>query len=384
MMKIPFYVPYYSGEELEYIKEAMDKNQIDGDGFYTHCVTAFIEKNFQVKKAFMTTSATHALEMAAMLIDLQPGDEVIMPSFTFPSTANAVLLRGAKPVFAEIDENTLNIDPKDISEKITQKTKAIIPVHYAGIGCDMDRIMDIAKSRHLYIIEDAAQGVNAKYKNKYLGTWGDIGCYSFHGTKNFTSGEGGAILLNTNDPALVEKVEMLRQKGTNRNQFMRGEINKYTWMTVGSSYVPSDILMAFLYAQLRAMDAITMKRKKIYRYYCHHLKEYIDAGIIKVPKPSCHCESNYHLFYLLFREERIRDKVKQQLMDQGISAAIHFMPLHSSPMGQRLGYGKGELPITEKISKTLLRLPMYTGMSEEELDYVIGHLKRILEEIGEI
>ncbi|WZL71643.1 dTDP-4-amino-4,6-dideoxygalactose transaminase [Clostridiaceae bacterium 35-E11] len=384
MMKIPFYIPYYTGEELQYIQEAMNKHQISGDGLYTDRITGLLEKKFQVKKAFMITSATHALEIATMLIDLQPGDEVIMPSFTFPSTANAVLLRGAKPVFCEIDENTLNIDPKKILEKITPKTKAIIPVHYAGIGCDMDKIMDIAKSHHLHVIEDAAQAVNAKYKDKYLGTWGDIGCYSFHGTKNFTSGEGGAILLNTNDESLIKKVEMIRQKGTNRNQFVRGEIDAYTWMNIGSSYVPSDILMAFLYAQLKGMDMIMMKRKKIHDYYCHHLKEYIDAGIIKTAEFSKDYQPNYHLFYLLFQEERIRDKVKQELMDRGIATAIHFMPLHSSPMGQRLGYVKEDLPITEKTSETLLRLPMYTSMSEKELDYVMGHLKSILKKIGEI
>lgn len=381
-MKIPFNKMFYSGQEMEYIKDVLEKGQISGDGCYTRYVTSFLENRFNIKKVLMTTSATHALEMAAMLIGLKPGDEVIMPSFTFPSTANAVMLQGAKPVFAEITESTLNIEPKDIENKITHKTKAIIPVHYAGIGCEMDKIMDIARKYNLYVIEDAAQGVNAKYKNKFLGTWGHIGCYSFHATKNYVSGEGGAVAINDLNSDLMEKAEIIRQKGTNRSQFIRGEIDCYSWVNIGSNYVPSDLLMAVLYAQLDQLDYIKFKRKLIYDYYWQHLAPYVKSGIIKrmVTIPQ-ECDSNYHLFYLIFESEKIRDKVIKQLKDKGICAVIHFMPLHSSKMGQKLGYCPEALPLTENTSKCLVRLPMYTNMSEQEMDYVIKSLNIIFKEL---
>lgn len=380
-MKIPFYAPYYSGKELAFIKDAMDRGQIGGDGFYTEKVTTFIEEKFNAKKVLMTTSATHAMEMAAMIIDIGPGDEVIMPSFTFPSTANAVILRGAKPVFAEVKEDTLNIDVEDVKRKITSRTKGIMPVHYGGIGCEMDKIMEIAKLKNLYVIEDSAQGVNGKYKEKYLGTCGHIGCYSFHGTKNFMSGEGGALLLNIDDHEMVEHMEIIRQKGTNRNQFIRGEVDKYSWVDMGSSYTPSDILMAFLYAQFQDMDYITSERKRIHDYYTHHLKGFVHEGIVKMSMVPKECDSNYHLFYLLFNNEKERDYVQDQLKNRGIQATIHFVPLHSSPMGQKLGYKREDLPTTERIGKGLLRLPMYTGMDEESLEYVVKNLICTLGEI---
>ena len=330
----------------------------------------------------MTTSATHALEMAAILIDIRPGDEVIMPSFTFPSTANAIMLHGGIPVFAEIQENTLNIDPIDIKSKITNKTKAILPVHYGGISCDMDKIMDIATKNNLFVIEDAAQAVNSKYKNKFLGTIGHIGCYSFHGTKNYVSGEGGAIAINSNNTDLIKRAEIIRQKGTNRNEFLRGEVDKYSWVDIGSSYTPSDILMAILYAQIQNLDEIKEKRKAISDYYNKSITKYIKRGIIEKSTfiPS-ECESNYHLFYLIFESEKIRDKVICKLREKEIYALTHFMPLHSSKKGIELGYNMGDLPITEKVSKCLLRLPMYTEMSVEEMHYVIVTLIQILEEI---
>ncbi|MCJ7691438.1 MAG: dTDP-4-amino-4,6-dideoxygalactose transaminase [Clostridiaceae bacterium] len=381
-MKIPFNKIYYEGKELSYIEDTMKRGCISGDGYYTQLVTSFLREKFMVDKILMTTSATHALEMAAILIDIRPGDEVIMPSFTFPSTANAIMLRGGIPVFAEIQEHTLNIDPIDIKSRITNRTKAILPVHYGGVSCDMDEIMDIATKNNLFVIEDAAQAVNSKYKNKFLGTIGHIGCYSFHGTKSYVSGEGGAIAINSNNTALIKRAEIIRQKGTNRNEFLRGEVNKYSWMDIGSSYVPSDVLMAILYAQIQNLDEIKEKRKIINDYYNKSIIKYIKSGIIKnstyIPND---CESNYHLFYLVFQSEKIRDSVIYKLKERKIDATTHFMPLHSSKKGIELGYQIEDLPITEKVSKCLLRLPMYTQMSVEEMNFVIITLIQILEEI---
>lgn len=381
-MNIPFNKVYYEGKELSYIKQAMKRGSISGDGYYTKLVTSFLKEKFFINKALMTTSATHALEMAAILIDIKSGDEVIMPSFTFPSTANAIMLRGGVPVFAEIEENTLNIDPLDIKRKITYRTKAILPVHYAGVSCHMDKIMEIATKNDLFVIEDAAQAVNSKYKNEFLGTIGHIGCYSFHGTKNYVSGEGGAIAINSNNTDLIKRAEIIRQKGTNRNEFLRGEVDKYSWVDIGSSYVPSDILMAMLYSQIQELDEIKAKRKVINDYYSKSIMKYIGKGIIEKSTyiPS-ECDSNYHLFYLIFRSENIRDKVICKLREREICALIHFMPLHSSKKGRELGYNTGDLPITEKVSECLLRLPMYTEMSLREMEYVIETLTQILEEI---
>jgi dTDP-4-amino-4,6-dideoxygalactose transaminase len=381
-MKIPFNKIYYEGKELSYIEDTMKRGRISGDGHYTQLVTSFLREKFMVDKILMTTSATHALEMAAILIDIRPGDEVIMPSLTFPSTANAIMLRGGVPVFAEIQENTLNIDPMDIKSKITSRTKAILPVHYGGISCDMDEIMDIATKNNLFVIEDAAQAVNSKYKNKFLGTIGHIGCYSFHGTKNYVSGEGGAIAINYDNTDLIKRAEIIRQKGTNRNEFLRGEVEKYSWVDIGSSYGPSDILMAILYAQIQNLDEIKAKRKIINDYYNKSITKYIKSGIIKnstyIPN---NCESNYHLFYLVFQSEKIRDSVIYKLREKEIYATTHFMPLHSSKRGIELGYHVEDLPITEKIGRCLLRLPMYTEMSNDEMNYVVITLIQILEEI---
>lgn len=381
-MKIPFNKLYLSGNEAKYVNDAINHFYINGDGYYTKLVSSFLEESFNIKKILMTTSATHALEMAAILIGLSPGDEVIMPSFTFPSTANAVMLHGGRPVFAEIKKNTLNIDPLDIETKITNKTKAIIPVHYAGISCEMDKIMNIATKHNLYVIEDAAQGINSKYKNKFLGSIGHIGCYSFHGTKNYVSGEGGAIAINTEDNQLIERSEIIRQKGTNRNKFLRGEVDKYSWVDIGSSYCPSDILMALLYGQLENLDYIKSKRKSIHEYYSQALKAFIGKGLLKhmtfIPED---CDSNYHLFYLIFDNENIRDKVMYKLKALGINSAIHFLPLHSSVMGNKLGYSPKDLPITENTGKCLLRLPMYTDMTDEEIKYVLENLTSILKEL---
>lgn len=381
-MLIPFNKIYYTGNELRYIEDALEKGQLTGDGEYSAIVCSFLEKKFGINKVLVTTTATHALEMAAMLIGLRPGDEVIMPSFTFPSTANAVLLQGARPVFAEIREETLNIDPLDIERKISQKTRAIIPVHYAGNGCELERVIELADQYNLTVIEDAAQAVNARYRNKYLGTWGDIGCYSFHGTKNYICGEGGAIAINSQHNGLLEQAEIISEKGTDRTRFLRGEREKYSWMAPGSSYLPSNLLMAFLYAQLEQLDDIKSRRKIIFDYYSEHLQSYLGQGIIKgISRIPSGCDPNYHLFYLLFPNERVRDKARALLKEKGISALFHYQPLHSAPMGRKLGYQAGDLPITEGISSSLLRLPFYTGMTAAEMEYVVEQIRKVIKEL---
>ncbi|MTI70653.1 MAG: dTDP-4-amino-4,6-dideoxygalactose transaminase [Firmicutes bacterium] len=381
-MKVPFNKIYLTGNEINLIEKAFNMESVSGDGYFTSKVTSLIEEKFSISKAFMTTSATHALDMAMMLIDLGPKDEVIMPSFTFPSTANSVILQGAKPVFADILPTTLNIDPDDIERKITKNTKAIVPVHYGGIGCEMDRIIDISKKYNLYIIEDAAQGVNAKYKDKFLGAWGHLACYSFHGTKNYISGEGGALLINSKDKKLIERAEIIRQKGTNRSKFLKGKVDKYSWVDKGSSYTPSDILMAVLYGQLKHLDIINKKREIIVNHYIKGLNKHLESEVLKgMTSLEDDRDSNYHLFYILLDNQTIRNKVIFKLKKCGIHAQTHFEPLHSSLKGQTLGYSLGDFKITEKVAKTLLRLPLYTDMTIEEANYVINNLDKILKEI---
>lgn len=363
---------YYTSRELEYMNQAIISSKISGDGSFTKRAQKLIEKKFNTKKVLLTTSASAALDMAAILLDLKDGDEVIMPSFTFVSSANAVLLRGAKPIFVDINPDTLNIDVDKIEEKINSKTKAIMPVHYAGHSCNMDKLSYIAKKYSLKIIEDAAQAVNAKYKDKYLGTIGDIGCYSFHETKNYTCGEGGAIILN--DETLIERAEIVREKGTNRSKFFRGEIDKYTWIDIGSSFVISDILSAFLLAQLEKMDEILEKRKKIYNMYYKGLFELEKRGMLKLPKIPDYSFSNYHIFYILLNSNKQRNKLMDSLKQKGIQAIFHYIPLHESPMGQKLGYKKGDFPITEKISRNILRLPLHLNLTKKEINYIINSI----------
>lgn len=382
-MEIPFNVPYYTGAEVGFIEDVLARGQTQGDGYYTQLVSALLESKFGAKKALLTTSGTHALELAALLLELKPDDEVIMPSFTFPSTANAVMLRGATPVFAEINPDTLNITPETVAARITHRTKAVIPVHYGGISCAMDQLMALTDSLGITVIEDAAQAVNASYQGKYLGTWGLFGCFSFHGTKNFTCGEGGAILLNTEDPAILKRADILIQKGTNRKQFLQGEVGKYCWVDQGSSYTPSEILMAFLYAQLQAMDEITARRQKIHQRYAEALAPFVNSGVIKMSVIPPGCQSNYHLFYIILASESLRDRVKRELAEKGIASAFHYVPLHSSPMGKRFGYAPADLPITEDLSRRLLRLPLSTGMTEMEVEYVISNLTAILERLSQ-
>ncbi|WP_018214532.1 dTDP-4-amino-4,6-dideoxygalactose transaminase [Desulfitobacterium hafniense] len=377
-MNIPSNKHYWTEKEKKNVLDALARGQLSGDGYYTERVSALIEENFGAGKALMTTSGTHALEMAAMLIGLEPGDEVIMPSFTFSSTANAVLLNEGKPVFVEIKPEDLNADPNDIERKITEKTKAIIPVHYAGVGCDMDRIMAIALKHNLRVIEDAAQGVNGKYRGKYLGTIADFGCYSFHGTKNYSCGEGGALLVNQEDTQTIKKAEVIRQKGTDRWLFLRGDVNKYNWIDTGSSYSPSDLLMAVLLAQLENMQEITEKRKAVYKVYRHAFEPYERQGVLKIMQIPQECEPNYHIFWVRFNTQEMRDFVLKELNRKGIAASFHYLPLHSSPMGKKMGYKPCDLPVTEKAAKCLLRLPLYPGMTEAELHYVIQSVAEVI------
>lgn len=368
---IPFNKPYYTGNEIKYMEDAMKRNKICGDGFYTKKVHKFMEEKFMTKKALMTTSASSALDMACIMIDLKKDDEVILPSFTFVSTANSVVLRGAKCVFADVDPETLVIDLDDVERKITSNTKAIIPVHYAGVSCDMDRLMNIAKKHNLYVIEDAAQGVNAKYKESYLGTIGHIGCYSFHETKNYVCGEGGAILINVEDKELIERAEIIREKGTNRSQFFRGQVDKYTWVDMGTSLLPSDILSGFLLAQFEQLSEINEMRGKVFNRYYEGLEDLEKEGFLRRPIVPSYNEINYHMFYILLNSEEERNNLMAYLKDNGIVAVFHYLPLHTSPMGKSLGYMEGNLPMTEEISARLLRLPMYADIKEEEVNKVI-------------
>lgn len=381
-MQIPFNKPYLTGKEKKYIEDALQRRELSGDGYYTEKVTSLLEKKFSLDKVLMTTSCTHALEMATDLIELKEGDEVIMPSFTFSSTANAVINRGARPVFAEVKESTFNIDPSDIEKKITEKTKAVIPVHYAGMGCDMDEIVYLAEKYNLYIIEDAAQGVNASYKDRYLGGIGDFGCYSFHGSKNYVSGEGGALVINNCSNYIKDRAEIIREKGTNRARFLKGEVNKYTWVDKGSSYLPSDLLMAVLYAQLEEMDKIKNMRKKIFKRYNNSLKQFLNCSFLDsisyIPEDR---DSNYHIFYLKFNNSEIRDFIINRLQNQGICATFHYIPLHSSPMGQKLGYKDEDLKVTREVGATILRLPLYPELSDEQLTYIIENIIDIFKEL---
>lgn len=381
-MEIPFNRPYITGNELKYIENII-KNlnrgmKLSGDGYYTQRVCNLLGEKFGAKRALLTTSCTSALEIATHLLDLHADDEVILPSFTFVSTANPIVLAGAAPIFAEINEKTMNIDLEDIERKITPKTRAIYPVHYGGIACPMDDIMKIAGDHDLKVVEDAAQGVNAKYDNRYLGTIGDFGCYSFHETKNYTCGEGGALLVNNDDLEMLERAEIIREKGTNRKKFFRGEVDKYTWVDIGSSYLPSDILAAILYSQLENLDNIQTSRMNVWQQYYNNLKPLESDGLFKLPYVPNYASHNAHIFYVVFNSSSTRDYMIMKLKEKGISSSFHYLPLHTSPMGKKLGYKQGDLPITERISDGLLRLPLYAGMRDEEVDYVLAVFKNII------
>lgn len=374
---IPFNKQNLFGKEFDYIKDAYDSGKIAGDGKYTKLCHKFMEERFNAKKALLTTSGTHALEMAALLIDVKPGDEIIMPSYTFVSTVNAFVLRGAKIVYVDIREDNLNMDEKLIEEKITPKTKAIVPVHYAGVACEMDKIMEIANKYNLFVIEDAAQGVDTKYKDKYLGTIGHLGCYSFHETKNFSAGEGGAIIIN--DECFIERAEIIREKGTNRSKFFRGEIDKYTWVDIGSSYLPSDINAAILYNQFEHMDEITQRRKEIFERYYSGLKELEEKGRLRLPIINDFAVPNYHMFYILLNSEEERDGLMYHLKEEGIHSVFHYIPLHLSDYSKKQFGTFENLINTEKISSLVLRLPMFYDLTTNQQEYIIGNIRRKLE-----
>ena len=377
-MRISFNRPPFVGKETEYIKEAVEKNgMICGDGPFTKKCSQWMKERFQTKNVLLTTSCTHALEMAAFLADIQPGDEVIMPSYTFVSTADAFVLRGATCVFVDIRPDTMNIDETKIEEAITEKTKAIVPVHYAGVSCAMDEIMAIAKKYNLKVVEDAAQGVNAFYKGKALGTIGDFGCYSFHETKNYSMGEGGAILFQ--DDRYLEPAEILREKGTNRSQYFRGQIDKYTWVGYGSSYLPSDMNAAYLWAQLEEADKINDKRLSIWNFYHGELKELEDKGVLERPYIPEYATHNAHMYYIKVKDLRVRTKLLAYLKERGILSVFHYVPLHSATAGKKFGRFHGEDVYTTKESERLCRLPMYYSLSLEEAAEVVKALKEFPE-----
>ena len=366
---IRFNVPPYVGKETEYMKEAIDSHKICGDGEFTKRCNAWIEEHTGTAKALLTTSGTQALEMAALLSDIQPGDEVILPSYTFVSTANAFVLRGAKLVFVDIRPDTMNIDEKLIEDAITDKTRAIVPVHYAGVGCEMDTIMDIAKRHNLVVVEDAAQGVNAFYKGRALGSIGDYGCFSFHETKNYSMGEGGAILINR--PEQIEDAEIIREKGTDRSRFFRGQVDKYTWVNIGSSFLPSDINAAYLMAQLEMADEINENRLQSWARYNEGLQDLAQEGVIELPYIPEECAHNAHMFYIKTKDMEERKALISYLKERDIAAVFHYVPLHSAPAGLRFGRFHGEDRYTTKESERLLRMPMYYNLSESDQQKVI-------------
>jgi len=365
---IPFNRVDIQGNELKYVQQAIGNGHISGDGTFTHKCNSLLEKELGVKKSLLTTSCTHALEMSAILLDIKPDDEVIVPSFTFVSTVNAFVLRGAKPVFIDIRPDTLNMDETQLEGLITEKTKAIIPVHYAGVACEMDTIMDIANKYQISVIEDNAHGLFGRYKGRYLGTFGTFATQSFHETKNISCGEGGALLIN--DENYIERAEIIREKGTNRTKFFRGKVDKYTWVDIGSSYLLSDILAAFLFAQLEQRDKIQSKRKKIWETYYNSLKKWAKANNVRLPFIPQYCEQAYHIFYLLFDSEKLRNRFLAYMHGNGIKAIFHYIPLHSSDKGKQ--FGKFDCTVTESVSKRIIRLPFYNGL-ESVIDKVINN-----------
>lgn len=367
---IHFNIPPYVGTEADYINEAIKKHKICGDGMFTKMCSEWIQNKTGTKKALLTTSCTHATELAALLSGIKQGDEVIMPSYTFVSTADAFVLRGAKVVFVDIRPDTMNIDENLIENAITEKTRAIVPVHYAGVSCEMDKIMELADKYHLTVIEDAAQGVMSKYKGKMLGTIGDFGCYSFHETKNYSMGEGGAILIRDEDQ--IEQAEIIREKGTNRSKFFRGQIDKYTWVDMGSSYLPSELNAAYLWAQLEECQRIFDNRMVSWNRYYEAFSPLAEQGKIEIPVIPEGCEHNAHMFYIKARDLKERTALIDFLKSKEVQAVFHYIPLHSSPAGMRLGRFCGEDRYTTKESERLLRLPLYYRLTEEEQKQVIG------------
>jgi dTDP-4-amino-4,6-dideoxygalactose transaminase len=366
---IPFNRPSLVGTEYGYMAQALQNGHISGDGAFTKRCHALLEQRLGVPRALLTTSCTHALEMSALLVDAKPGDEVVIPSFTFVSTVNAFVLRGARPVFADIRPDTLNLDESRLEALITPRTKAIVVVHYAGVGCEMDTIMQVADRHGVAVIEDNAHGLFGKYRSRNLGTFGQLATLSFHETKNITCGEGGALLINA--PGLVDRAEIIREKGTNRAQFFRGQVDKYTWIDIGSSYLPSDLLAAYLLGQLEAAESIQAQRERIWKMYARDLREWADANAIRLPIVPGHCEQPFHMFYLLLPSLGERQRFIEHLRGAGILSVFHYLPLHLSPMGRRYGGKPGDCPVTEDVSDRLVRLPFYTSLSEQDQALVI-------------
>lgn len=381
MEMITFNVPPYTGNEIKYIEQAVKNKKICGDGAFTKQCNAWIEERFHAQKALLTTSGTTALEMATLLCDLKEGDEVILPSYTFSSTATSVVLTGATLVFVDIRPDTMNIDETKIEPAITSKTKAIIAVHYAGVACEMDTIMDIARRHNLLVIEDAAQGVMSTYKGRALGTIGDFGCYSFHETKNYSMGEGGAIIIN--NPEYNEKAEILREKGTNRAKFFRGQVDKYTWVDYGSSYLPSDLNAAYLWAQLEKADEINNNRLESWNKYYSALKPLEDQRLIELPIIPNECEHNAHMFYVKLKNLKERTEFIKYLKENGVQSSFHYVPLHSAPAGIKFGRFDGEDQYTTTESERLTRLPMYYGLTDEDQKKVISNIYSYFGKVGQ-
>ncbi len=373
-MKIPFNKPFTIAAELENIAAAVREGHLAGDGRFTRQCHQWLEQNLGAKRALLTHSCTGALEMAAILCDLKAGDEVIMPSFTFVSTANAFVLRGAVPVFVDIRPDTLNLDEKLVAKAVTPRTRAIVPVHYAGVACEMDSLMALARSRDLVVVEDAAQGMLAQYKGRKLGAVGHLGCLSFHETKNVISGEGGALLVN--DARFLERAEIIREKGTNRAQFFRGEIDKYTWVDIGSSYLPSELIGAFLWAQLEHAGQINAKRMKLCAAYREGLEVLAQRGVLALPQPEPEgVEGNGHLFYILLKDLATRSSLIAHLKARGVHSVFHYVPLHSAPAGRKFGRAAGPMTVTDDIAARLLRLPLYYGLAEEQVAAIVAEIK---------
>ncbi len=366
-IEIPFNKPFIAGKELYYVAQAVTRGNLGGDGYYTQACCRLLEEKFGIPKVMLTPSCTASLEMAAILCELEEGDEVIMPSYTFVSTASAFVREGGKPVFVDIRPDTLNIDENLIEAAITEKTKAICVVHYAGVSCEMDKIVEIARKHNLVLIEDAAQGVNAFYKGRALGSIGDLGCYSFHETKNFICGEGGALCIN--NPRFQDRAEIIRDKGTNRQKFFRGQVDKYTWVDVGSSFVPSELSSAFLYGQLELMEEITDRRRIAHQIYTDLLLPCTESGLLSLAEPPRECDSNFHMLYLLALSNKKRNFLLMSCQQNGISATFHYVPLHDSPFGKRFHQGVA-LPVTDDLSSRLLRLPMYLDISPDAQRHV--------------
>jgi dTDP-4-amino-4,6-dideoxygalactose transaminase len=372
-MLVEFNRPVTVGQEKEYMAQAIANAKISGDGPFTRKASELLEQQLGVPKVLLTTSCTHALEMFAILLDIQPGDEVIIPAFTFVSTVNAFVLRGAKPVFVDIRPDTLNLDEKQLQAKITPRTRAIVPVHYAGVGCEMDAILEIARGNNIAVVEDNAHGLFGRYKGRYLGTLGLMAAQSFHETKNFSCGEGGALLIN--DPALIERAEIVREKGTNRSRFFRGQVDKYTWVDIGSSYLLADILAAFLFAQLEQREKIQSQRQKIWEYYNENLQAWTRAHDVQTPYVPSHCDQAYHMFYMLLPTLELRQGLIAHLRQRGIESVFHYLPLHLSDMGKHFGGKPGDCPVTERVSDRLVRLPFHKALTSEEQEEVVGAIR---------